>query len=160
MTTRPYASPSVIAGRWSFVRELGGENAGAWVNFFQRFTGNTEGESWCCSFACTCLDVATKGHSPYKKSGACQDLYLQAIAAGHVLAANETPQRDDIFFYVYKANGRAHHIGFVESVGFDGVIGIAGNTSSSGQDTDGEGVHSHRVVPPSDSIVVYVRPWR
>jgi hypothetical protein len=122
--------------RFGFVREIG-PNAGLWVNLFQRFTGNKEGDSWCCSFLCFCLDILFKGHSPYKKSGACQDIYDQVKAAGHLV---DTPQVDDIYFFI-NDDGHAHHIGVV--TGVNPLLGFAGNTSEDGTSSNGDGAYEH-----------------
>lgn len=130
-------SLSVIARRFDFVRETKGANRGLWVSLFQRFTGNTGGDSWCCSFLCYCLDIVFEGKSPYTKSGACQDIYVQARRKGHLVT---TPAVDDIFFYV-NDDDHAHHIGVV--TGVSPLAGIAGNTSEDGISSNGDGVHEH-----------------
>lgn len=133
-------SLDVVMKRFDFVREVGGANCGAWVNLFQRFTGNKEGDSWCCSMLCFCLDVQYKGHSPYKKSGVVHDIYLQAKDAGHLVA---TPQVGDIFFYINDA-GHTHHIGVV--TGTAPLTGFAGNTSEDGKSSNGTGAFEHEIL--------------
>ena len=148
MTT---GSLSAIMQRFDFVRETQGPNAGLWVNMFQRFTGNTDRDSWCCSFLCFCLDVLTRGHSPYRKSGVCQDIYRQARLAGEVVS---TPQVNDIFVLV-DDNDHAHHIGAV--TGVEPLTGIAGNTSEDGVSSNGDGVHEHELkVQPQH--IRFIRP--
>jgi hypothetical protein len=131
------ASLCAVCHRFDFVREADGPNAGVWVNLFQRFTGNKEGESWCCSFVCFCLDALTKGHSPFKKSGACQDIYEQAKARGLVI---DTPEVGCLYVFV-NDDDHAHHIGVVTSV--SPLRGIAGNTSEDGTSSNGDGVYEH-----------------
>jgi hypothetical protein len=145
------ASASIIARRFTFVREVGGANDGSWVNFFQRFTGNRVGDSWCASFVSMVLDIAYRGLCPLKRSASCQALLDQANTRGWVVAG--APQPDDLFFYTDDA-GHAHHVGIVTGVNATEVTGIAGNTSEDGKSVNGTGVFEHLIGGPH---VVYVR---
>lgn len=133
------SSPSVIARRFDFVRETEGVNRGAWVQMFQRFTGNPPGDAWCASFVSFVLDVAFHGKSPLLKSASCHTL-LQ-FAATHGLVTT-TPRVDDLFFYL-TSDGIAHHVGIV--TGLSPLTGIAGNTSPDGQSVNGIGVFEHAI---------------
>lgn len=133
------ASLSAVARRFSFVRETEGPNAGYWVNLFQRFTGNAEGDSWCASALCFVLDIAYKGHSPLIKSASCQELLDDARAKGYVV---QTPEIDDIYFYL-DANGHAHHVGTVSNT--RPLTGVAGNTSADGKSSNGDGWYEHEI---------------
>jgi hypothetical protein len=144
------ASLSVIARRLSFIRETDGENAGSWVDFVQRFTGNVEGDSWCSSFVSLLEDIATKGHPPTKRTASCADKLADARAKGFVVQA---PQPDDVFFYV-DATGHAHHTGIVTAT--SPLTGIAGNTSSDGASSNGDGVYEHPLTV-SPSRIIFVR---
>lgn len=139
------ASPSVIARRFDFVRETEGPNDGTWVSYFQRFTGNRPGDSWCASFVSVVLDIVYRGTPPLKRSASCQALLDEANRKGLVSLAAGAPQVDDLFFYV--AAGHAHHVGIVTVVKLTGTIGIAGNTSADGQSSDGTGVFEHVIAP-------------
>lgn len=141
-------SLTTIARRFDFVRETQGANVGLWVNLFQRFTFNTDGDSWCCSFVCYCLDILFKGKSPLKKSGACQDIYRQAQAKGWIIPLADA-QLDDVYLFV-NDNDHAHHIGVVTGVGVGTtnagkLYGIAGNTSKDGLSSNGDGVYEHEL---------------
>lgn len=133
------ASLSVVARRFAFVRETGGPNDGAWVNFIQRATGNLPGASWCMSFVYLVTDIACRGRSPLKRSGACQAVLDHARANGWVVTA---PAVDDLFFYV-DAAGHAHHVGIVTAL--NPLTGIAGNTSEDGRSSNGTGVFEHAI---------------
>lgn len=144
------ASPSIIARRFSFVREAEGPNDGTWVSLFQRFTGNRPGDSWCASFVSFVLDVAYRGVSPLRRSASCDALLAEAERKGFVALAASIPRVDDLFFYVRHVPGQirdAHHIGIVTEVTVAGVVGIAGNTSADGRSSNGTGVFEHAIAP-------------
>lgn len=140
------ASPTTIARRFSFARETDGPNDGTWVSFFQRFTGNRPGDSWCASFVSVVLDICYRGISPLHRTASAQALLDEATRKGLVALAAGAPQPDDLFFYVNVA-GMAHHVGFVTQVSAAGVVGIAGNTSADGMSSNGTGVFEHVVAP-------------
>jgi hypothetical protein len=144
------ASLSTIARRFSFVREVGGANVGAWVTFFQRWCGGTPGDSWCCDFASLVEDVAYEGKAPTKRTGSCQEKLDDARKKGYVVQA---PAIDDLYFYVNDA-GHAHHIGIVSNV--SPLSGIAGNTSSDGVSSNGDGVYEH-ALNVSAPHIIFVR---
>lgn len=132
-------SPSVVARRFDFVREVGGANRGAWVQMFQRFTGNPPGDAWCASFVSFVLDVAYLGKSPLTKTASCHLMLAHALTMEWI---THTPQVDDLFFYLTD-DGVAHHVGVVSGVA--PLIGIAGNTSADGQSVNGVGVFEHAI---------------
>jgi hypothetical protein len=144
------ASLTIIARRLGFVREADGPNAGAWVEFIQRFSGGAIGESWCAYFVSLVLDIAYHGKPPLTRSGMCSDLLAQASRHGWVVT---DPQPDDLYFYVTDA-GHAHHIGVVTAS--TPLTGIAGNTSVDGQSSNGIGVFEH-VLNVTPTHIVFVR---
>jgi hypothetical protein len=141
------ASLTIVARRLSFIRETDGANAGNWVNWLQRFCDGVEGDSWCSDFQSVVEDVAYKGKRCLPKSGSCQVKLEYAMKQGWVVAE---PQVDDVFFYVNDA-GHAHHIGIVS--GTSPLRGIAGNTSSDGVSSNGDGVYEHELKVPRAHIV-------
>ena len=143
------ASLSIVARRLSFIRETDGPNAGAWVNFCQRWCSGKEGDSWCSDFVSLVIDVAYKGLPPVRRSGSCQEVLNDARAKGLIALA---PAIDDLFFYI--KDGRAHHVGVVTNP--SPLTGIAGNTSESGTSSNGDGVYEHPLsaTPPN---IVFVR---
>lgn len=141
------ASLSVIARRFSFVRETEGPNHGFWVSFFLRFTGNVEGESWCASFVSRCDDIATKGKMRVLKTASTQAM-LNEARQRHLVVP--TPAVDDLVFTV-RPDGTPHHVGIV--TGLDPLTSIAGNTSESGQSSDGNGVWEHEISPANKVFV-------
>ena len=147
------ASLTAVARHLLFVREATGPNRGAWVEFFQRFSGGVPGDSWCADFVSFVLDVAYHGKAPIVKTGSTQVMLSHARAAGWVV---DTPQIDDLYFFVHP-DGTPHHVGIVTLVGAPGqtaVLGIAGNTSEDGTSSNGTGVFEHRIVVAN---VVFVR---
>lgn len=136
MTTAIGDNVVAVARRFNFVRETQGPNKGLWVTFIQRFTGNEPGDSWCMSFGCLVLNIAY-GYDPFRKSGACQDIYDQARVKGLVVPQ---PEIGCLYFYVNEHN-HAHHVGFITDP--VKLVGIAGNTSPDGRSSNGDGVYEH-----------------
>jgi hypothetical protein len=143
------ASLSVVFRRFSFVSEIG-NNAGAWVQFFQRFCYGKIGDSWCADIESMVEDIAYYGRAPTPRSGSCQVKYTFCKNKGWLVTE---PEVDDLFFFVN--DGHAHHIGVVTYK--NPLMGIAGNTNRTGDDDNGQGVHEHKIVPPKNNIVVYAR---
>lgn len=160
------ASLSVVAKRLDFVHETQGQNRGAWVEFLQRFCKGQPGDSWCAYFVTFVLDVACFGKSPLIRSGSCSVLLNDARRLRYIVAV---PQVDDLFFFI-TPEGHAHHVGIVTAVvepfidvsGAEPVqvprrvFGIAGNTSSDGRSSNGDGVHDHELLIASN-LIVFVR---
>lgn len=153
------SSPTIIARRFDHVRETEGQNRGAWVSLFQRFTGNRPGDSWCASFVSFVLDVVYRGASPIKRSASCDDLLRQCQGLNCIVS---DPQVDDLFFYVKEVQGPnkikdAYHVGIVSAVdvGVNGtaLTGIAGNTSPDGLSSNGTGVFEHLLAAGSKNVV-------
>lgn len=143
--------PSLLGLARSYidVRETEGPNCGPQVRVFQHFTGNGDGDSWCCSFVCYLLNKA--GNTTFKKSGACQDIYAQAKTLGRVI---EKPEVGCLFVYVTDED-HAHHIGII--TGVTPLTGIAGNTSADGVSSNGTGVFEHTLnVQPKH--IRFIRP--
>lgn len=122
-----------------YIREVG-QNKGKRIEAIQHWAGGQSGDSYCCESATMCLDIAFQGISPIPLCQACQTVYDLAKAKGYLTI---TPVKDDMFLYV-DDNDHAHHIGFVTTDG--GSTGIAGNTSTDGKSSNGDGFHEHNLV--------------
>lgn len=145
------ASLSAVAKRLDFIRETEGPNRGYWVEFLQSFCDGVPGDSWCADFESFVEHVAYKGKNPTPRTGSTNAKLDFCLAKGWI---TKTPQVDDLYFYVHPT-GRAHHIGIVSGVKGAAIWGIAGNTSSDGKSSNGDGVYEHAIsVGPS---VVFVR---
>lgn len=142
------ASLTIVARRFSFVRETLGPNRGFWVSWFQRFTGGRAGDSWCADFASFVLDVAYMGNPPLQKTGSTQVMLAEARVKGYVV---DRPEVDALYFYL-NAAGVPHHVGIVTNTA--PLTGIAGNTSADGTSDNGTGVFEHAI---STGHTVYVR---
>lgn len=144
------ASLSAVAKRFDFVRETEGPNRGYFVAYFLRYTNTEEGQPWCAAFLSKVLDIAYKGKSPLIKSASTVVLLSLARQKGWVV---QTPQVDDLYFFI-RDDGTAHHVGAISGV--SPSRGIAGNTSSDGLSSNGDGVYDHElnVLPKS---IVFVR---
>ena len=141
------ASLSVVARRLSFIRETDGPNRGAWVEFLQRFSHGSPGDSWCADFVSLCIDVAYRGGAPIVRSGSTIALLNDARAKGFVVPI---PQVDDLYFFV-NPSGTPHHVGVVTDI--LPLAGIAGNTSASGASSNGTGVFEHPLAVDPRSVV-------
>lgn len=143
---------SEIARLFTYVREAQelGQNRGLRVEAIQHWSKGQQGDSWCCEFATMVLDLFFRGHSPIDRLCACQDVY-ELAAEKHWIV--ETPSIDDLFLYV-DANDHAHHIGIVS--GLAPLTGIAGNTSSDGRSSNGDGCYEHEIREPASGKIVYV----
>lgn len=144
------ASAIAVARHLDFVRETQGPNRGAWVEFFQRFCKGQPGDSWCAYLVCFVLDVACFGKPPLIRSGSCAVLLNDCRRLRYIVTV---PQLEDLYFFV-TPEGHAHHVGIV--TGVDPLLGIAGNTSSDGKSSNGDGVYEHALnVPPN--LIVFAR---
>lgn len=142
-------SPTDIARQFLFVREAG-PNTGNRVEAFQRWCGGKPGESYCCYFATTVLDICFQGKSPIPRLGACQDVYDLAKKNSWVVT---DPKKDDLFIFV-NDDDHAHHIGICTDDG--GTPGIAGNTSEDGTSSNGTGMFEHDI-STNPAHVKYIR---
>jgi hypothetical protein len=136
-----------VARRFLFVRETQGPNRGAWVEFFQRFTGNQPGDSWCASVESVIEDI-TFGHAVTPKSASCQEKLDWCVRKGRVV---REPAPGDLAFSI-NAQGRAHHIAIVSETA--PLTACAGNTSPDGLSDDGTGFYEH---PISRDGKIFVR---
>lgn len=146
------ASLVTIAKHLDFIRETQGPNKGFWVEFLQRFCDGVPGDSWCADFESLVEAVAYKGHNPTPRTGATTTKLTYCKKKGWIVTH---PQVDDIYFYVYDDGITAHHIGIVSSIIGDTVTGIAGNTSSDGRSSNGDGVYDHAI--PTGKNTVFAR---
>ncbi len=117
-----------LAGKLCFVREVGGQNKGVWVNTIQKVTGNGDGDSWCASFVSLILGIAYEGGKPLPRSASC-DVILEYARANGLLT--DKPSVGDVFL-VLKSPTDAVHTGFVERVFTDRVETIEGNSNDEG----------------------------
>lgn len=136
-----------IAHDWDFVREVGGQNAGIWVNVVQKVTGNTTGDSWCASWVSLILGIAFKGKSPLPRSASCDVLLEAARAQGWL---TDTPSVGDLYLRLLSQTD-AHHVGILVSV--DPLVGISGNTSHDGTSSNGDRVAEHELHPKPGTII-------
>lgn len=141
-------SPTEIARQYLFVREAS-QNKGQRVEAIQRWSGGQSGDSWCCEWVTMVLDICFQGKSPIPRLQACQDVYDLAIKNNWLV---ESPMKDDLFLYV-DDNLHAHHIGIITDIY---KTGIAGNTSSDGKSSNGDGVYEHEI-SSNPTHVKYVR---
>ncbi len=133
------ASLSAVARHFLFVRETEGPNAGYWVSYFLRFTGNVEGQSWCASFVAKVNDIATKGRMTVTRTASTILMLGDLSTKGRIVT---TPKVDDLVFSIHP-NGVAHHVAIVS--GLNPLRAIAGNTSIDGLSSNGDGVYEHEI---------------
>lgn len=142
--------PVALARQFAFVREAQslGQNKGARVEAIQRWSLGSPGDSWCCEFATMVLDLAFQGASPMGRLQACEDVHSLALQKGWIV---DSPSVGDLVLSV--ANGHAHHIAIVTAIA--PLTAIAGNTSSDGTSSNGDGVYEHAITPTDKVFVHY-----
>lgn len=143
--------------------ELGGNNRGDQVEFFQSLMGGNSGDPWCADFVCTCL---VKGYALEMGLPVTRDTMLSYVdACGKVmvvlsgycptLAANAVKRYrlsrekgyacvpGDIVLYDFKSEGEPHHVGIIEHTQGALLHTVEGNTGSgkAGSQGDGDGVY-------------------
>lgn len=128
-----------IARLFLFVRETPEQNRGLRVEAIQHWSTGQFGDSWCAEFATMMLDLLYQGNSAIPRLSTAQGIRDVCTKNGWT---TDTPSVGDLFFYV-DANDHAHHVGFVTQV--EPLTGIAGNTSTDGTSSNGDGVHEHAI---------------
>lgn len=108
--------------------EVGGPNAGPFVERCQRVTGNKPPDPWCASFVAEVGTVALPGLWPVPLSGSCAALGHWAETRGIL---KTEPQAGDIFLLYFPSLGRFAHTGFIEVPG-DVSTTVDGNTNDAG----------------------------
>jgi hypothetical protein len=141
-----------LARQFLFVREVGGQNTGVWVQTIQKVTGNAPPDSWCASFTALIMGLAFGGKSPLPRSAGC-DAWLEAARKEGWLT--QTPSVGDIFLRL-KTPTDAVHIGFVTDVSQLPAVGtISGNTSEDGTSSNGDRV-AERFITPATGTIIYI----
>lgn len=126
-----------------------GANQGARVNGCQMWSRGSTGDSWCAEIATMILDIWFDLNAPVPRAQACQDVWLICKQRSFTTTA---PQPGDLFFYL-DVHGHAHHMGFVMVV--SPMTGAAGNTSSDGRSSNGDGFYEHELHPPAGSTLAF-----
>lgn len=141
-----------LARSFAFVREAQnlGQNKGARVEAVQRWSLGAPGDSWCAEWATMMLDLTFNGSAPIPRLQACEDIYSLALEK-HWIA--ETPSVGDLVLSI--ADGKAHHVGIVTQT--NPLASIAGNTSSDGTSSNGDGVYEHLISAADKVFVAYPR---
>lgn len=141
--------PIIIARQFLFVREAQnlGQNRGLRVEGIQHWSGGGVADSWCMEMLWLWFDLAYQGHAPFARMQAVESLHVFAkqqnwitsIAAVGDIALTVTPE------------GHAHHVALV--TGTNPLTAIAGNTSSDGVSSNGDGVYEHQINPAGKIFV-------
>lgn len=136
-------SPIHIAREFSFVREAQtvGQNRGIRVEAIQHWSGGAQADSWCMEMLWMWFDIAYQGKPPFGRMQACESLHALAIQQKWLVSS---PAVGDIALTVNDA-GHAHHVALV--TGIEPLTAIAGNTSSDGVSSNGDGVYEHAISP-------------
>jgi hypothetical protein len=147
-----------LAGKLCFVREVGGQNKGVWVNTIQKVTGNGDGDSWCASFVSLVLGIAYEGKSPLPRTASCDVILEHARDNGWL---SDTPDVGDVFLCM-KSPTDAYHTGFVAKVLADRVETIEGNSNDEGSANGDrackrEGDRARKLSPGKLQFVKYPR---
>jgi hypothetical protein len=142
-----------LARAFGCVREAQhlGQNKGARVEAIQRWSLGQPGDSWCAEWATMILDLAFQGKSPVPRSQACEDVHAIALVNHWI---TDSPSVGDLVLSV-TPEGHAHHIAIVTAT--NPLTAIAGNTSSDGTSSNGDGVYEHPINPAGKVFVKYPR---
>ncbi len=127
-----------IARCWLGVRELP-DNRGLRVEAVQHYSGGVFGDSWCAEMWWLWHDLFFRCAGPVPRFQAVQTFYDLAKQRGWL---TNMPAPGSTFMLVNAAD-HAHHIGVVTDTA--PLAGIAGNTSSDGESSNGDGVYEHRL---------------
>ncbi len=152
--------PVEISRQFAYVREAQslGQNRGARVEAVQHWALGTFGDSWCCeSSVGLVLDICFQGESPFPRTteinASTVDALAYARAQGWEVSYEESVP-GDLVFSVHP-DGTPHHVA-IETQNAP-LIAIAGNTSSDGQSSNGDGWYEHAVEPAGKVFVHYPR---
>lgn len=126
-----------VARLGKFIRELTGQNDGAWVEAIQRVTGNKKGDAWCASYVSVVLALYYGGptKNPLPMTASCDVLLEAARKKGWL---SETPKTGSVGL-VMASETDAHHTFIVTDVKALSIRTIEGNTNGEGE-RDGYGV--------------------
>jgi hypothetical protein len=126
-----------VARLGKFIRELTGQNDGAWVEAIQRVTGNKKGDAWCASYVSVALALHYGGSkaNPLPMTASCDELLEFARKKGWL---SETPKVGAVGL-VMKNETDAVHTFLVTDVKRLSIHTIEGNTNEEGA-RDGYGV--------------------
>lgn len=150
--TRAY-EPVAIARQFRYVREAGA-NHGARVEAIQHWALGTFGDSWCDEFGVGfILDICYQGASPFPRTTDINASTISALAYAKSKGwVTTTPAVNDLVFSVHP-DGAPHHVAIVSAV--SPLASIAGNTSSDGVSSNGDGVYEH-AISAADKVFVHL----
>lgn len=143
------------------IKEVGGDNMGPAVQFFQRAADIPPGAPWCAAFVNACAELAgalLNIWSPLeqvKREGFVQDYYTWADRHGKLVSFDDVAP-GDLFLLWYRRLERYAHIGFVDTVDREQRVftTIEGNTN---EDGGREGYMVASKVRSNSPAIVYVR---
>lgn len=146
-----------VARLGKFIRELTGQNDGAWVEAIQRVTGNKKGDAWCASYVSVVLALYYGGpkQNPLPMTASCDELLEAARRKGWL---SETPMTGNVGL-VMKTETDAVHTFIVTDVKRLSIRTIEGNTNDDGS-RDGYGVfeRSRFRLPGSGLLYIHLPP--
>lgn len=127
------------------IREVGGNNRGPRVEFYQRTAGSPVGSAWCAAFTKTMFalcGIQTPGANAWVPSWFTKDRVIWHKGKGL------TPKPGDVMGLYYSNLGRLGHNGIITNWNADTGIALCveGNTNSTGsrESSRGDGVERKR----------------
>lgn len=147
---------------FAHIVEVGGDNRGTAVEFFQRCAKIPPGAAWCAAFvnACAELGAAVRNKEPSPLEGVGQEGfvadYVSWAKAGNLLVPFGQIQPGDLFCLWFTNLNRHAHIGFVDAVdvGPEMYATIEGNTDDQ---ASREGIKVARRIRSPGARDVFVR---
>lgn len=150
-----------VAEDYLGIREVGGDNRGPAVEFFQKLGEIQPGLPWCAAYVNACAEISCailNIPSPLEAidlEGYVQAYYLHAKARGWI-RADGRPGVGDLFMVYHPSKERYAHIGIVAAVTHDGFLTLEGNSNEDGG-RDGIGVFQN--VRHFSDRIVFANPW-
>ena len=141
------------------IQEVGGDNRGPAVAFFQKLGEIGTGSPWCAAFVNACAEIACAKKnvvSPLEAvplEGFVQSYYDHAKKEGWL---RNRPGIGDLFMVYHRTKKRYAHIGLVAAVTPEGFLTIEGNSNDEGSR---EGYEVCQNLRQYIGGIVFANPW-
>lgn len=119
------------------IKEVGGDNLGPAVEFFQKLGEIDKKRPWCAAFDNGCAEIAAAKknvRSPLEYvplQGYVQSYFEHAVSADWIVSPEDTSP-GCLFLLYFPSLERHAHMGFVRSLSEDGFMTVEGNSNDDG----------------------------
>ncbi len=141
------------------IQEVGGDNFGPAVEFFQKLGEIRPGQPWCAAFVNACAEIACAKKNVWSPlevvplEGFVQSYYDQAKLKGWL---RDRPGIGDLFMVWHRRKNRYAHIGIVARTTTNGFLTIEGNSNDEGSRQGYEVAQNFRQYSGG---IVFANPW-